>query len=175
MLYFVRHGQCEANAQNVFAGQRNDSPLTEIGKEQARAAGQAVAALNVSFDRIISSPLSRTRDTAVFVAEAIGFDPAQIQIDPRITEYDMGSLTGTSREGVTSATIATPSDAEPIEKFQERVMTAVREYAAMPGNTLLVSHAGVGRIIEGTKQGTDPARFYDIPAYANGSVVKIEL
>ncbi len=29
MIYFIRHGESEANLKHVFAGQKDDSPLTE--------------------------------------------------------------------------------------------------------------------------------------------------
>lgn len=35
MIYFIRHGESEANLKHVFAGQKDNSLLTEKGKEQA--------------------------------------------------------------------------------------------------------------------------------------------
>lgn len=35
-IYFVRHGESEANVEKKFAGQKEDSPLTELGREQAK-------------------------------------------------------------------------------------------------------------------------------------------
>src|SRR5256885_9383277 len=60
-LYFVRHGESEANAAQVFAGQ-TDSPLTAKGREQAKVVARALRP--VPFDRIVASTLSRTKDTA---------------------------------------------------------------------------------------------------------------
>lgn len=37
MIYFIRHGESEANERKVFAGQKDDSILTEKGREQAKA------------------------------------------------------------------------------------------------------------------------------------------
>ena len=37
MIYFIRHGESEANVRKVFAGQKDDTPITEEGKQQAKA------------------------------------------------------------------------------------------------------------------------------------------
>src|SRR5207248_196990 len=60
-FYFVRHGESEGNAAHVFTGQ-TDSPLTARGRQQAEIVADELA--KVKFDRIVSSDLSRTRDTA---------------------------------------------------------------------------------------------------------------
>lgn len=44
----------------------------------------------------------------------------------------------------------------------------------MPGNTLIVSHAGVGRIIECARIGRPLSEFYDIPEYPNATVVELD-
>ena len=60
-LYFVRHGESEANAAHRFSG-RSDSPLTERGRAQARAAARRLSAYDVT--AVVSSPLLRARQTA---------------------------------------------------------------------------------------------------------------
>src|SRR6185369_5325047 len=95
MIYFVRHGESEANLKGVFAGQRDDSLLTQKGREQARKTAENIKEKGLVFDRIISSPLKRTFETAKIIASIIGFDTNKIEIDSCITEYDMGNLTGT--------------------------------------------------------------------------------
>jgi broad specificity phosphatase PhoE len=37
-IYFLRHGESEANVKGTFAGQRENSSLTEKGKAQAKDA-----------------------------------------------------------------------------------------------------------------------------------------
>jgi len=59
VLFVVRHGQTAANAAGQLLG-RADVPLTETGLKQADALAVALDAV----DRVISSPLQRTRDTA---------------------------------------------------------------------------------------------------------------
>lgn len=59
-IYFVRHGESEANLQGLFAGQKDDSILTEKGREQAKITAQNIKIQIPKIDRIICSPLKRT-------------------------------------------------------------------------------------------------------------------
>ena len=84
MIYFVRHGESEANVKAVFAGQKENSPLTEKGREQALATAKEIKKEELKINRIISSPLKRSFETAKIIAEEIGFDSSKIVIDIRI-------------------------------------------------------------------------------------------
>jgi uncharacterized phosphatase len=175
MIYFVRHGQSEANLECVFAGQKNDAVLTEKGKEQAHEVGRSILEKELSFSRIISSPLKRARETAEIIAQDIGFDLSKIEYDQRVQEYDMGSITGTPIRKVTSQELISSEGAEDVKDFQNRVIGAIKEYSSYEdGNILLVNHAGVGRIIEAYRQGIDPNKFYDLPAYNNGELLVLD-
>ena len=87
-LYFVRHGESEANAAHVFAGRR-DSPLTARGREQAKVVAKAVRP--VHFDRIVTSPLSRTKDTA---AEIVAGRDVPVEVYEDLVEIDVGDAAG---------------------------------------------------------------------------------
>src|SRR5436190_21665877 len=78
MLLVVRHGQTAANAAGQLLG-RADVPLTDLGRQQAKALAAAVGPV----DRVISSPLQRARDTAA----AFGHP---VEVDERWTELDYG-------------------------------------------------------------------------------------
>ena len=173
MIYFLRHGESNANIEGLFAGQREDSSLSERGVQQAEAASQELR--SQKFDRIIASRLNRTRQTAEIAAKIIDFDPSKIEYDERVIEYDMGSLTGTPIRKVTSSELISAEGAENVAHFQKRVISFLREYKDSSQNILLVSHAGVGRIIECTKKGLDPRTFYDIAAYPNAHAVELNL
>jgi len=174
MIYFIRHGESEANLKGLFAGQRDNSKLTEKGREQARATAQAVKNMNMSFGRVICSPLARCFETATIVAEGIGFDQSKIEIDPRITEYDMGSLTGTPIKDISSAVLSSGENAEDTELFKSRVVECIKDLSKSEDNILIVGHAGVGRILETVKESIDSKLFYDLPAWDNASVTKID-
>lgn len=64
-LLVVRHGNTfEAGETPRRIGARTDLPLTAAGIEQARALGWHFARNRVAFDRVLSSPLIRARQTA---------------------------------------------------------------------------------------------------------------
>jgi len=173
MIYYLRHGESEANQNHTYAGQRDDCLLTPTGVAEAEAAGQAIKGQHLTIDQMVVSPLKRARKTALIVARAIGFDPEAIIIDPAITEYDMGSLTGKPM-AVPPAQTVVPSDAEDPHEFQKRVMTAIRSLAELPGNTLVVSHAGVGKVIEATRQHKAPEIFHDLDGYPQAEVIELK-
>jgi len=87
-FYFVRHGESEANAARRFAGQ-SDSPLTAKGRRQADAVADELE--KVPFDRVVSSDLSRTRDTAEVIAKRHG---VPVEVVPALREIDVGEHTG---------------------------------------------------------------------------------
>ncbi len=85
MLIVVRHGRTEANARGLLLGSRLDPALDDLGRRQAGA----LAAALPDVDRVISSPLLRTRQTA----EALG---VPVEVDERWAEVDYGELDGTA-------------------------------------------------------------------------------
>lgn len=173
MIYFIRHGESEANVKHVFAGQSDNSLLTEKGREQARLEGLKIKELGFNIGKIISSPLIRAHDTAKIVAEIIGYDK-KVEIDPRITEYDMGTMTGTPTHEISSRMMAAAEEAEDTNAFYNRVRSFLDEYKDSEENILMVCHAGVGRMVETIKEKRDPILFYDIPAYSNAAVIKLD-
>jgi len=84
VLILVRHGESEGNAAGLLLG-RMDSPLTERGRSQARSLADAVSGAT----RLVSSPLSRARETA----EALGTG-LTVEIDDRWVEVDYGEFDG---------------------------------------------------------------------------------
>lgn len=68
LVYFVRHGQSEANISPVF--QSPDSRLTEKGKEQAAYIAERLS--HLSFETLISSPWQRAKETSEIISEKVG-------------------------------------------------------------------------------------------------------
>lgn len=64
ILYLVRHGQTEWNIENRIQG-RLDSPLTELGKQQARSLAKRISRLPLT--RIYSSSSNRAFETALYL------------------------------------------------------------------------------------------------------------
>ena len=82
-LLILRHGESHSNAHPdaVALPEAEGDRLTETGHGQAAAAGRWLAGRD--FDRLVSSPMRRARQTAEAVAAATG---AEIQIDGGIHE-----------------------------------------------------------------------------------------
>lgn len=172
-IYFLRHGESEANIRGVFAGQKDDSPLTVRGINQAQEASKKLQ--DIKIDRIIASPLRRTYETAAAVAKAKGFAVNSIETDPRILEYDMGVFTGTSNKKLTSLELTSAKGAEDAVLFRARILSFLNEYKDLSETILMVSHAGVGRAIEAAKQELDPREFYSVSPYSNGHALLLDL
>jgi probable phosphoglycerate mutase len=85
-LWLVRHGETEWARIGRHTG-RTDVPLTDAGREQARDLGRRLAGHR--FALVLTSPLSRARDTAVLAGFGTVARP-----DPDLMEWDYGSLEG---------------------------------------------------------------------------------
>lgn len=75
-LLLMRHGAVE---YFDATGQPIRDPLsvslTAAGEAQARSMGAAIASAGVPIDRVITSGLARTRQTAALVLQAAGISP----------------------------------------------------------------------------------------------------
>jgi broad specificity phosphatase PhoE len=67
LIFLVRHGQTEANAENIFQGGGSDSPLSEEGKATVKELGAALS--SVKFDHAYSSGLGRAKTTAQMILD----------------------------------------------------------------------------------------------------------
>lgn len=85
---YLRHGQTDWNKERRVQG-RTDIPLNETGLEQARAAAERLAGVQV--DRIIASPMKRAAQTAEVVAASKGLP---ITWDDRLRERFFGGFDG---------------------------------------------------------------------------------
>jgi broad specificity phosphatase PhoE len=172
-FYLVRHGESEANAAHRFAG-RTDSPLTDLGRQQAEAVAEALA--DVPFDRIVSSPLSRCRDTALVIAR-----PHQLPVDlePDLVEIDVGERTGTPFDEVRGLPewrddgfVAWPRG-ETLDQVLSRAHRVITRIAAESAGqrVLVVGHGGVTRILMSHFLGVLPRLDRSVATNTNVSVV----
>ena len=73
-LWLLRHGEAEPHDARGDDAERR---LTPRGEAQARAAGRALAALDLPVHLVFASPKVRARDTAALACEALGVDPIE--------------------------------------------------------------------------------------------------
>ena len=97
LLVLARHGQSDWNRKNLFTGWR-DPDLTELGVEEAQAAGRRLKALGVVFDVAFTSDLSRAQRTCRLILEEIGQTGLTTIADQALNERDYGDLAGLNKD-----------------------------------------------------------------------------
>ncbi len=93
-VVLVRHGETDWNSQGRFQGHA-DIPLNAAGLAQAAASAARLAAYRPA--RIVSSDLTRARQTAQALAGTAG---VAVEVDPRLREVDVGTWAGLDLETV---------------------------------------------------------------------------
>jgi len=105
VIYYVRHGLTDWNAQHRLQG-RHDVPLNVQGRAQAVACGEILRGL---FERdgrsaselgYVSSPLSRARETMDLMRATLGLPSDGYAIDERLVEIAFGEWEGLTYEDV---------------------------------------------------------------------------
>ena len=92
-LYFIRHGESEANIQHVISNRESPFRLTEPGREQATTLAQNLE--NIPITAIYSSPVLRARETAEILSQSLHLP---YQVTEALREYDCGILEDKSDE-----------------------------------------------------------------------------
>lgn len=157
-IYLVRHGEVNHNLYKLY--NREDEDLNETGIKQAKQLRDKIK--NIKYDFIISSPLSRARQTATI----INVDNKNIIIDDRLKERDPGSLSGqplevTNREEYWNYyTTIQYGTSENIKEFFNRVYNFLDELKTKDyKNVLIVAHSGVSKAFSGYFNGINNGKF----------------
>jgi broad specificity phosphatase PhoE len=166
-LYFVRHGECELNLLKVFAGQ-SESPLTELGRTQAKLAAFDILNKQLKIDKIVSSTLWRAGETASAIAQVIGYPVADIQSSNLFMERDFGILEGSPRteffDAYSYQDIDDAPRAETLAQLHERAAKAYALVQSLPeDNILIVSHSGFYRAFKRAVDGDSFSHEYTSP------------
>jgi probable phosphoglycerate mutase len=156
MIYLLRHGEIALEGEKRFIGQ-TDIPLSEKGLQQARRWHRRFAETTI-FERIYCSDLSRSSETARIIAGDTGYD--HILPMPQLREIRLGEWEGIPLSEIRAAfpqewekrgqlmDSYRPPGGESFSDLYRRVLPVfehIAEYAG--GNSLIVAHAGVNRVI----------------------------
>lgn len=172
-LYLLRHGQTEWNAQGRLQG-RLDSPLTELGRVQARRQAQLVARLDPDLPCWCSTA-GRAVETARI---ALGSRP--FRQDARLTEIDIGGYTGMTMAELRAADPdafaggeldwydRTPGG-EDFAALRARVVAFLVE---LDRPAILVTHGITLRMIRAVAMDLPPARLAEMPVF-QGALHKV--
>jgi broad specificity phosphatase PhoE len=170
LIYLVRHGQTEFNRDKRLQGQC-DSPLTELGQEQARRMGAHLKALVDDHARwqMIASPLGRAAHTARIIRETIGLK-SEIKHDPRIQELHVGEWEGFNHAEIEAAAAGITREpgwllrspgGERHADIAARVTEFLNEIDETDGmNRIVVSHGITGRILRGIYTKSTPEQIW---------------
>jgi probable phosphoglycerate mutase len=144
-VYLVRHGETEWSRSGRHTGV-TDLPLTEAGRSVAQRLRPLLA--EVSFARVLSSPLRRARETC----ELAGLGTHAI-VEPDLREWSYGEYEGLTPEQIDARRPGwlifrdgCPGGETPAEMGArvDRLIARVRE---VPGNVALFAHGHVFRVL----------------------------
>ncbi|HEY2330319.1 MAG TPA: histidine phosphatase family protein [Acidimicrobiales bacterium] len=94
-VFLVRHGRTALNAADILRGRGKDSPLDATGAAEVSALGKLFADCDVEL--IITSPLTRARQTAAAIAATTG---ASIELDDGLADREYGPWAGQDKTEV---------------------------------------------------------------------------
>jgi uncharacterized phosphatase len=145
-LGLLRHGQTDWNIDFRLQGV-TDIPLNETGIAQAKDAAQVLK--RTDWDLVLTSPLSRARDTAQIVAEINGFSPAEIE--PLLLERSFGEAEGLGHDEWRAKYADTNKvpGGESLPELEKRAALLLQTLISKHGGQrlLAVSHGALIRIL----------------------------
>ncbi len=169
-LFVLRHGQTDWNAQGRYQGRR-DSPLTDLGREQAARQGRILADAGLRARGVpgFASPIGRAWDTAGIALAALGDRP---RADDRLVEVSFGLW-----EGLTGAEIDDnwpghrdgadgfgwhfgAPEGEDFPSMRDRVRQFLDD---LDGPAVVVTHGITSKVLRGLWLGLDQAGMGALP------------
>ncbi|PCJ99853.1 MAG: hypothetical protein COA45_03290 [Zetaproteobacteria bacterium] len=163
-FYMIRHGETEANKAEIMAGSL-DSPLTNKGREQAKAVQNIVKSLKIKPKAIIHSHLSRARDTATIINQVLN---VPLHEDKDIAELHAGDWEGVSYDECRELLKGwvTPPNGESFSEFGKRIQRGkTYNLNKHNGPILIVCHGGVFRGFGGLYNLMTPPMFKNCHLY----------
>ena len=150
-LYLLRHGQTEFNVKKLVQG-RCDSPLTNLGRQQAQTAATWLKSHGVVPDKVASSPLGRAMDTAGLVATellgpGVAVEPCEGIIERCYGTFEEGPHDALPTDVWDPGEDLVPFGGEGSRALQERMVRTLANLISAEGiETLLaVSHGSASR------------------------------
>ncbi len=155
-VWLVRHGETEWARLGRHTG-RTDIPLTDRGREQARALGRRLA--GHAFELVLTSPLARAAETA----RIAGLGDVAVS-NPDLMEWDYGENEGRTtaeiRAGLPGWTIwrGPWHGGETADEIGRRVDRVIARIQGSPaGDALVFAHGHFLRVFAARWIGLDPA------------------
>jgi broad specificity phosphatase PhoE len=177
LFFMTRHGETDWNLEGRWQG-HTDIPLNENGRAQARSVAETLRGAGLT--GLVSSDLSRARETAEIVGAALGLGVAYVDADLR--ERTFGVFEGLTRAECErlhpEAWRAWVEEQRPAEGVELPSVVALRVSAAIAraaeriardgSPVLLVTHGGALRSVVREATGAP------VGPIANGAIWRVE-
>jgi len=181
-LLLIRHGETDWNREPARCQGWAEVRLNETGRAQARDQGRAFRGRGLEL--IVSSHLSRARESAELIRKELGGD-IPLVLDPRLAETHRGEW----ESRLFAEIMLEEGDAwrryrerpedfrfpvgESLADQQRRVLAALRDVARDGRPALLVTHGGSIRLVRCFLDGRGIAAFHETGT-SNGGVDEIK-
>ena len=153
-IYFVRHGESEANANKIISNKNSNYSLTRKGIQQVKSLCRKFK--KIEFHIIYSSPIQRATETSKILSQAL-YIPVEIR--DCIQEFDAGILEGLADEKswnelgdlwqnwfVHNNPDYKIQDGESLNDIKNRfspfIFQIVKDYHKTDNNIIIVGHCG---------------------------------
>jgi len=173
-LHIIRHGETIENKTGVVQGWHGGT-LTELGEQQALAAGPKVAELQPTI--IFSSDLHRTQQTTTQLLQTLGDVP--VLFDWRLRERAFGEAEGNPQSNYDWEQILAFTNNQNIEGVEtkahfmnriRRLIDDLKDFTFAHDSVLVVTHGGVLNVFAAI---ADPDHKWQ--RYENTEILSIEL
>lgn len=163
LLSLMRHGRTGMNDSHIIIGSIDD-PLSSIGRQQAEEKALWLQKTG-SYTRIISSPMSRAKETAEITGTVLGIP---VEFDSRLRERCVGEYEGKPEFSEMLSMFLMEEllpPAESLSAFKERIHSVLSEITSVYEQTLVVTHALSLLVIISEIKGWDTQRLleYRVP------------
>lgn len=180
-LVVIRHGETQANAEGRYQGAL-DIGLNESGQRHIARLADEIATTQAPFDRLLASPLQRTRESAAIFAHQLDLP---VELAPAFRERHVGLFEGLTQaeaksrypelwaRNITRRWAEAPPGGETLDEVVARVSQGLLELTsnAQGERVLLVAHGVVAKVIRAvTGAGFDD--FFDWQL-ANGGMLTV--
>ena len=182
-LLLLRHGETEWNLSGRWQGQAADTPLTDLGREQARIVAGRLRSYPIS--AIYSSDLVRALETAQIIGQALHVAPIP---EPALRESDIGAWTGLTWDEIAARfpdEVAAMYAGQEVRRgggesygeLQARLAAAAENIAARhPGQTvLLVGHGAALRSLVSHALDASLAQMHRIAIGGNTAISVLQM
>jgi broad specificity phosphatase PhoE len=163
-FYFVRHGQTDANAQELMCGGEWDIPLNSAGMAQAELLIDKVFQQDEAIEKIYVSSMIRAQKTAEILNTKL---QAPMETSESLIEWCVGDWERKPWKDVPNPfnTTEDPTNGETREGFEERVIETINKFLKKESKTLLfVSHGAFAHTLF-TFMGIDPDHIQNATLY----------